>query len=111
VGVGVAVGLAMYAAKPTNALLAVVAAAYALIGCLLGGFATFLYLRLDGFAGLATQLGVRLPYSSYRHVTVHEIMHPTKLISSFPAMTYLFWAIGASIAALTTLTRICRRPS
>jgi hypothetical protein len=89
-----------------------VAAAYALIGCMLGGFATVVYLRLHDEAGLAAQLGVRMfTYSSYRDVLVHELMHPGRLIGSFTVTTYLFWAVGALIAASMTFTRIARRTS
>jgi hypothetical protein len=38
-------------------------------------------------------------------------MHPGHLIGSFTVTTYLFWAIGAFVAALMTFTRIPRRTS
>lgn len=94
IGVGALVGLTMFAARPTSAGIAVVAALLTVVGCALGEFLAIpAYVARNGRGSFSRVLGM-------------EVHHPNLYFDALGAKTYLFWAIGAVAAFSMTFRRI-----
>lgn len=94
IGVGALIGLSMFAARPTSAGIAVVAALLTVLGCALGDFLAI--------AALAShQTG-----HSFGDIFKIELQHPGPVFRALGGKTYLFWAIGALAAFAMTIRRI-----
>jgi hypothetical protein len=94
IGVGALVGLTMFAAKPSSAGIAVVAALLTVVGCALGEF-----LALPAYVARKEHVG-------FGRLLDYEARHLGGFFRALDGKTYLFWAIGAVVAFSMVLRRI-----
>jgi hypothetical protein len=95
IGIGLLIGLAMYTARPSSPGVAVVAAAFTLLGCAIGEIFAFAFVFGD-----ATGIGFS---ESLKTVMQHLGSFFTDAVSG---KSYLFWAIGAAASFGITFRRI-----
>jgi hypothetical protein len=94
-GIGLLIGLAMYTARPTSLGVAVVAAAFTLLGCAIGEILAFAFVFGD-----ATGIG----FSQALETVMQNL--GSFFTDAVSGRSYLFWAIGAAASFGITFRRI-----
>jgi hypothetical protein len=95
IGIGLLIGLAMYTARPTSLGVAVVAAAFTLLGCAIGEVLAFAFVFGD-----TTGIG----FSQALETVLQNL--GSFFTDAVSGRSYLFWAIGAAASFAITFRRI-----